>query len=257
MPPANKDARHAMGIHAVRHLLRNENADIVELCIEEGRNNPRIEELCQMAKRRAVAVRRLPPEAMLQLSGGHTSHQGVLARLRIAPPNAQKFASWLEELQTPRCHLLLLDQVTDPRNLGACLRTAEAAGCAAVVLPRHHSADPYTPVASKTACGASSRLPIFRVGNLNRAIDALRSHGFWIYGLAGDGAQCLFDTRFPSRTALILGAEDTGLRRLVRENCDQLLRIPMPGEVESLNVSVATGIALFELVRQRQQDGNH
>ncbi|MDQ6973331.1 MAG: 23S rRNA (guanosine(2251)-2'-O)-methyltransferase RlmB, partial [Mariprofundaceae bacterium] len=135
-------------------------------------------------------------------------------------------------------------------NLGACIRTAEAAGCLALIVPKDHAANLDSPVVAKSACGALSRLPVIRVTNLARTIEGLKQSGFWVSGLAGEADNELYQTKFTGKNALVMGAEGSGMRRLVRESCDQLVRIPMPGSVESLNVSVATGVALFEVVRQ-------
>ncbi len=164
------------------------------------------------------------------------------------------FAAWLDGLDVETGVLvLLLDGVTDPHNLGACVRTAEAAGCAGVIIPRHHAADADAPAAAKAACGAMARLPVLTVPNLVRAMDALRERGVWLAGLAGEADALIYEADLRGNLGLVMGAEGKGLRRLVREHCDQLLRIPMPGSVESLNVSVATGVALFEAVRQRRE----
>ena len=148
--------------------------------------------------------------------------------------------------------LLVLDGIQDPHNLGACLRSADAAGVQAVILPRDNSA-PTTPVVSKVASGAAETVPLFRVTNLARALDQLREAGVWLVGAAGETDQTLFSVDLTGPLALVLGAEGEGLRRLTREKCDHLVRIPMAGTVESLNVSVAAGICLFEAVRQRQK----
>ena len=146
--------------------------------------------------------------------------------------------------------VLLLDQVTDPHNLGACIRTAEASGCLGVIVPKDHAASLDSPVVAKSACGALSRLPVVRVTNLVRSMADLQDAGFWVSGLAGEAESNIYDTKFSGKNAIVMGAEGAGMRRLVRESCDQLLKIPMPGKVESLNVSVATGVTLFEVVRQ-------
>ncbi len=248
---AEDHSRYSAGIHAVRHVLQSEQ-HVIELLIEKGKSHPRINELVHLAKQQNVPVRFLPTEAMARLAG-KVNHQGAIARLApVHKKQAVSLASWLKTLDDAMvCHVLLLDQISDPHNLGACLRTAEAAGCAAVIVPRDRSADLHSPVVSKTACGALARLNVFQVSNLGRAMQSLQEHGFWLYGMAGEAETSLFEIDFPARTALVMGSEGNGLRRMVREHCDQLLRIPMPGTVESLNVSVATGISLFEILRQQ------
>ncbi|MDX8403590.1 MAG: 23S rRNA (guanosine(2251)-2'-O)-methyltransferase RlmB, partial [Mariprofundaceae bacterium] len=179
-------------------------------------------------------------------------HQGVVARLASTEVQKLSFQPWLESLDMDSKPLvLLLDQVTDPHNMGACMRTAEAAGCVGVVVPKDHVADLYSPVVSKSACGALARLPVLQVTNLVRSIKTMQKAGFWICGLAGEADSDIYQADLNGSLGLVMGAEGKGLRRLVREACDQLLKIPMPGSVESLNVSVATGVSLFEVVRQR------
>ncbi len=237
------------GIHAVRHAL--EAGEVAELLIEKGKRHPRINELVALARARKVRVSFLPREALARRAGG-TMHQGAVALL-AGGGESLSFEAWLDGLDMASAPLVLaLDQVSDPHNLGACVRTAEAAGCAGVVIPRDHAADPAAPAAAKAACGAMARLPVLRVTNLARALDALRARGFWTVGLAGEGEAELFGLDLRGAMALVMGSEGKGLRRLVRERCDRLARIPMPGRVESLNVSVATGVALFEAVRQRR-----
>jgi len=157
---------------------------------------------------------------------------------------------FLHTLRSPAL-LLVLDGVTDPHNLGACLRTADAAGVQAVILPKDRSAG-LTPVVRKVACGAAEHLPVFAVTNLARALRTLQAAGLWVYGAAGEAEKSLYDVDFTGSVALVLGAEGSGLRRLTREHCDALVKIPMTGSVESLNVSVATGVLLYEVVRQRR-----
>jgi len=146
--------------------------------------------------------------------------------------------------------LLVLDGITDPHNLGACLRSADAAGVHAVIVPKDKSAD-LGPTVSKVACGAAEAVPFARVTNIARTLEALKARGVWIYGTAGEAQATVYDSDFSGPVALVMGAEGAGLRRLTRELCDHLVKLPMAGSVSSLNVSVATGICLFEAVRQR------
>ena len=154
------------------------------------------------------------------------------------------------DLSKKPCLILILDGVTDPHNLGACLRSADAAGVDFVVIPKDKNAS-VTPVVSKVACGAAESMPIVRVTNLARAMDVLKEQGVWIYGAAGEATESLYRLDCKSSIALVMGSEDKGLRHLTREQCDGLFSLPMLGTVSSLNVSVATGICLFEVVRQR------
>jgi 23S rRNA (guanosine2251-2'-O)-methyltransferase len=239
------------GIHAVKHALEAGEA-IDELLIEKGKRHPRLNELVHLARKRRIRVAFVPREALQRLAAG-VPHQGVAAKLAAADGVAEiPFDAWLKELDMSAAPLvLLLDQVTDPHNLGACVRTAEAAGCAGVIVPKDHAADLHSPVVAKSACGALARLPVMRVTNLKRTLEQLQQHGFWTIGLAGEAEQSLYQLNMDGALAVVMGSEGRGMRRLVRESCDQLVKIPMPGSVESLNVSVATGVALFEVNRQR------
>jgi len=173
-----------------------------------------------------------------------------VARYRPAATLEDGDLPGLIEAANGRALVLVLDGVTDPHNLGACLRSAAAAGATAVIIPKDKSAQVNATV-RKTSSGAADRIPVVRVTNLARCLRTLRDMGVWIYGLVGDSANGFFRLDLTGNVALVLGSEGEGLRRLTREQCDQLVSIPMPGEMESLNVSVASGVALFEAVRQR------
>ncbi len=239
------------GIHAVKHALDAGNS-IDELLIEKGKGHPRLNELIHLAKKKGIRVSFGPKEALVRLAEG-VPHQGVIARLAAKHAvNQTSFEQWVEAVDAGSSPLvLLLDQVTDPHNLGACIRTAEAAGCAAVIVPKDNAADIHSPVVAKSACGALARLPVMHVTNLSRAIEKLQKAGYWTVGLAGEAEDSIYDANLTGPTAIVMGSEGKGMRRLVRESCDQLIKIPMPGHVESLNVSVATGVTLFEVNRQR------
>lgn len=243
------------GIHAVKHALESEEP-VSELIIERGKGergkgHPRLNELIHLAKVRAIRISFQPRQALERLSEG-VAHQGVVAR--VATAKRLDFALWLESVDSAESQLvLLLDGVTDPHNLGACVRSAEAAGCTAVIIPRDHAADVESPVAAKAACGAISRLPVITVTNLVRCMQALQEKGLWLVGLAGEAEASIYQADLSGRIGVVMGAEGKGIRRLVREQCDSILSIPMPGNVESLNVSVAAGVTLFEVVRQRLQ----
>lgn len=239
------------GIHAVKHAL-DAGDSIDELLIEKGKHHPRLNELIHLAKKHSIRFSFVPKEALARLAEG-VPHQGVVAKMVAAGAQAvPTFEAWLKTVDMETAPMvLLLDQVTDPHNLGACVRTAEAAGCAAVIVLKDHAADVHSPVVAKAACGALSRLPVLRVINMKRCIEQLQQQGFWTVGLAGEAELSIYDAKLSGATAVVMGSEDKGVRRLVRETCDQLIHIPMPGVVESLNVSVATGVALFEINRQR------
>ncbi|MDQ7059189.1 MAG: 23S rRNA (guanosine(2251)-2'-O)-methyltransferase RlmB [Ghiorsea sp.] len=235
------------GIHAVKHAL-DAGESIDELVVLKGKTHPRLNELIHLARKAKVRVSFAPKEALERMAEG-VPHQGVVAKM--AAKGAVNFKDWLQAVAAQdEALVLILDQVTDPHNLGACIRTAEASGCVGVVIPKDNAADLHSPIVSKSACGALSRIPVLRVTNLARTMKDLQDAGFWISGLAGEAETLIHDINFSGKNALVMGAEGEGMRRLVRESCDQLVKIPMPGKVESLNVSVATGVALFEVVRQ-------
>ncbi|HHH35788.1 MAG TPA: 23S rRNA (guanosine(2251)-2'-O)-methyltransferase RlmB [Gammaproteobacteria bacterium] len=238
------------GIHAVAAALRERPAAVRELCLAAPARNPRLQRLRQAAEAAGVTIRQVPRETLDALAGG-LRHQGVMARL---DENCrERGESGLERLLDSLAEsplLLVLDGVQDPHNLGACLRSAEAAGAHAVIVPRDRAAG-LTPVARKVACGAAERLPFIQVTNLARTLRRLRDRGLWIVGAAGDAPRSLYDTDLRGPLVLVLGAEGRGLRRLTREHCDFLVAIPMAAGAESLNVSVAAGVCLFEARRQR------
>jgi 23S rRNA (guanosine2251-2'-O)-methyltransferase len=236
------------GIHAVTAALEGERAHVREIWIEARAKNPRLTEIAETARAAGIPVRQQPSDAMARAVPG-LKHQGVVAHY-AAPVNLGE--GDLDELlgRVEKPLLLVLDGVQDPHNLGACLRSAEAAGVDAVIVPRDRAVG-ITPVVRKAAAGAADRVPLIRVTNLARTMKSLRDAGVWIVGLAGEGDKTLFEMDMTGPIAIAMGGEGDGLRRLSREHCDFLARIPMRGAVESLNVSVATGIALFEALRQR------
>ncbi|MEP6607248.1 MAG: 23S rRNA (guanosine(2251)-2'-O)-methyltransferase RlmB [Burkholderiaceae bacterium] len=236
------------GFHAVGARLRHAPESIEMIYVDERRRDARMADLKQRAK--SLGVRTTPTDVeRLRGLAGQAPHQGVVA----LAAELEQAVSWDDVLNRidATTLLLLLDGVTDPRNLGACLRVADAAGVSAVVVPRDRSAG-LTPSAMKAAAGAAETVPLIAVTNLARAMDDLRDAGVQRVGAAGEAERSLFDVDLTGPLAWVLGAEDTGLRRLTRERCDTLARIPLAGHVESLNVSVATGICLFEAVRQRE-----
>jgi 23S rRNA (guanosine2251-2'-O)-methyltransferase len=237
-----------VGIHPVEGALANDPSRVRELLVEQGTHNPRVTGLVDEAKRLGVRVH-VRPRAMLDKVSGHARHQGVAANYEV--PAAKSEHDLAELLDAEDGLLLVLDGVTDPHNLGACLRSAAAAGATAVIVPKDRAAG-ITPVVRRASAGAADRIPLVEVTNLARSLREIKDAGVWLTGLAGDAQASLFDIDLRGRTALVMGGEGEGMRRLTREACDHLARIPMPGEMESLNVSVAAGIALFEAVRQRQ-----
>jgi 23S rRNA (guanosine2251-2'-O)-methyltransferase len=230
------------GIHPVREALRAGRA-LDRLVIARGAAGPRIDELVRLARERGIPVRFEPREALDRLAGTGP-HQGV-----VALGAAVQYRELEDVLEGARL-VVVLDGVEDPHNLGAIVRTAHAAGAAAVIVPERRAAG-LTETVAKAAAGALEYLPVARVGNLSRALETLKQRGFWIYGLDERGEQGYDRIDFAAPTALVLGGEGHGLHDLVRRHCDFLVRIPMAGPIASLNVSVAAGVVLFEW-RRRQ-----
>lgn len=244
---------YAYGVHAVEELLRQQPETVQCLWLAKGRGDRRMQSVLQLAEAAGVSLKRVDKAQLDGLVSGR--HQGVVAQLDKAS-SAVSDLRWgerelLERIERdPQALVLVLDGVTDPHNLGACLRSADAAGATAVVVPKDNAAD-LTPVVRKVACGATETVPLVRVTNLARALDALKQAGLWIYGTAGEAESSLYATQVSGPVALVMGAEGAGMRRLTRERCDFLVKLPMAGSVSSLNVSVATGVCLFEIRRQR------
>jgi len=238
------------GINAVAAALEHDPGHVLEVLLEAGARNPRLAAIEEGARQAGIPLRKVTSQALDGAAGG-VRHQGVVARYRGAETLEERDLAELVAAAGQRALFLVLDGITDPHNLGACLRSAAAAAATAVVTPRDRSA-PINATVRKTAAGAADRLPVVRAANLARALRALREQGVWIYGLVGEAGASLYDTDLAGPIALVLGGEAEGLRRLTREQCDGLVRIPMPGAIDSLNVSVAAGIALFEAVRQRR-----
>ncbi len=243
------DTETIYGIHAINALLDQAPKRLQELLLVQQRDDQRLQALAARADEQGVALRRVTREELDKLVDGN--HQGAVAHCvpRQAMPENQ-LADLVAAIDGPPL-LLLLDGVTDPHNLGACLRSAEAAGVHAVIIPKDKSAD-ITPLVRKIASGAAEFIPVFKVTNLARTMADLQQQGIWLVGLAGEVDTSLYDIDLSGPLGLVMGAEGSGLRRLTREKCDYLAGIPMPGLVASLNVSVATGVCLFEAVRQRK-----
>jgi 23S rRNA (guanosine2251-2'-O)-methyltransferase len=245
-----KRAQRVFGLHAVTSLLQRNPARVSLLLALESRDDARMRQVLELAQKANVPVRRVARVELDELVSG-VSHQGVVAETGNAPAIGEKdLTDFLDGLERP-AFLLILDGVQDPHNLGACLRTADAAGVDAIILPRDRSA-PLNATVRKVACGAAEFVPVVRVTNLARVMRALRERGIWIYGAAGEADSSLYETDLSGPLTLVLGGEGKGLRRLTREHCDALVSIPLDGSVSSLNVSVATGVCLFEARRQRR-----
>ncbi len=242
-------SQYCFGIHALSSLLQRQPSRVKTLLVQQGRQDARIEQLLDLARRQGVTLRQVERKALDRLVEG--SHQGVVAEVEALQARNETFLEQLLAGLDEPPFLLVLDGVTDPHNLGACLRTADAAGVHAVIAPKDRSA-PLNAVAIKVACGAADTVPYVVVTNLARTLKLLQQSGVWITGTAGEATQLLSEAALTGPMALVMGAEGAGMRRLTREHCDQLLKIPMAGSVSSLNVSVAAGVCLFEAVRQRQ-----
>jgi 23S rRNA (guanosine2251-2'-O)-methyltransferase len=241
------------GQHAVAALLQRSPRQVTRLLVLTGRRDGRMQKLLGQARRDGIAIEELGRAELDRRCPGN--HQGVVAEL--GGDGGEPAVEWREEdlpalvAGSAEPLLLVLDGVTDPHNLGACLRSADAAGVTAVVAPKDKAAG-LTPVVRKVACGAAESVPFVQVTNLARTLQQLQEQGVWIVGAAGEADQSLYDQKLTGPLALVMGAEGSGMRRLTRERCDFLVNLPMAGSVASLNVSVATGICLFEIVRQRR-----
>ncbi len=237
------------GIHTITAVLENNPQRVRQLFVQEGRRDPRTQVLIDLAEKHDISVQ-IASHRSLDHWTAQAVHQGIVAQVvPYAPGTEAELEPFLENITTP-IFLLVLDGLQDPHNLGACLRTANAAGVHGVIIPKDKSAS-LTPTVHKVASGAIEMTAIFLVTNLSRVLRNLQARGIWVYGLSDDAEKSLYQEKLQGNIALVLGAEGEGLRRLTREHCDQLLRIPMQGTVSSLNVSVATGICVFEAVRQR------
>jgi 23S rRNA (guanosine2251-2'-O)-methyltransferase len=244
---ASREPRVVFGFHAVLARLRADPASVVEIFLDEARHDARIKDIAAVAERAGVTVMKVPTKRLDGFHGGGR-HQGVVARVQLKSLS-HSVDEILENVKGPPL-LLLLDGVTDPHNLGACLRVANAAGVHAVIAPKDRAAG-ISAAVSKVASGAAEATPYIMVTNLARTIDELKEREIWVVGTDARAEQSLYQANLPEAIAWVLGAEGEGMRRLTREKCDLLVRIPMAGEVGSLNVSVAAGVCLFESVRQR------
>tara|TARA_R110000824_G_scaffold9904_18_gene44010 strand:+ start:2329 stop:3066 length:738 start_codon:yes stop_codon:yes gene_type:complete len=236
------------GWHAVEAVLKREPGRLQQVWIQTGRQDRRVktitDSLDELGVKWAVVHRRELDERV----GG--VHQGVVAAVTESREwTEDDLLTQLAASDKPP-FLLVLDGVTDPHNLGACMRTCDAVGIQAVIVPKDKSAS-LTAVARKVACGAAETVPFVRVTNLARFLRTLKDQGVWLIGTAGEAEATVYQADFKGPVALVMGAEGTGMRRLTREHCDQLINIPMLGHVDSLNVSVATGVCLYEALRQR------
>jgi 23S rRNA (guanosine2251-2'-O)-methyltransferase len=238
------------GLHAVQALLKSAPQRVIEIYMVQGRNDQRLQKIVNAAQSNGIHCQVVNRNKLDELVSDE-NHQGVVA---VCTPGVTYDETWLfnllDNLNEP-AFLLILDGVTDPHNLGACMRSAEAAGVHAVIAPKDKSAG-LTPIARKVACGAAEVLPFVPVTNLARTLKKLQDKGIWLFGAAGEAEHSIYESSLTGPIGILMGAEGDGLRRLTQDSCDHLMNIPMAGMVSSLNVSVATGICLFEAVRQRK-----
>ncbi|MEQ4909414.1 23S rRNA (guanosine(2251)-2'-O)-methyltransferase RlmB [Proteus vulgaris] len=236
------------GIHAVKALLERDPARFKEVYVLKGREDRRLTLVIHELEAQGVLVQ-VANRQWLDSQTEGAVHQGIIAKVKPGRQyQEQDLPDLLATVGTP--FLLVLDGVTDPHNLGACLRSADAAGVHAVIVPKDRSAQ-LNATAKKVACGAAESVPLIKVTNLARTLRFLQEENIWIVGTAGEADHTLYQSKLTGPMALVMGAEGEGMRRLTREHCDELISIPMAGTVSSLNVSVATGVCLFEAMRQR------
>lgn len=241
---------HIFGLHSVQALLKSAPQRVIEIYMVQGRSDQKLQKIVNAAQSNGIHCQVVNRNKLDELVSDE-NHQGVVA---VCTPGETYDETWLfnllDNLNEP-AFLLILDGVTDPHNLGACMRSAEAAGVHAVIAPKDKSAG-LTPIARKVACGAAEVLPFVPVTNLARTLKKLQEKGIWLFGAAGDAEHSIYQSNLKGPIGILMGAEGDGLRRLTQDTCDHLMNIPMAGTVSSLNVSVATGICLFEAVRQRR-----
>ena len=246
-------AKYVTGLRAVEQLISSKAAEIHRVYAEYRSANPRVEALIAKANSSGIEVQ-AANRARLQQMSGENRHQGIVAEIRRDTVLDEAGLRSLVEQQLQEASsltLLMLDGIQDPHNLGACMRTADAAGVAAVIVPRHGAAA-LGPTVSKVAAGAAEQLPFAAVGNLGRVLGWLADYGVTAVGTSDKAEKCLFDAELEGPLVLVMGREETGLSKGIAARCDELVQLPMHGAVSSLNVSVATGICLYEVVRQRR-----
>ena len=245
-----KSLQTVYGLHAVRAMLMRHPEHVTLVRIAERRDDPRARQIEELALQRGRRVERVDANALKRLVG-EVAHQGVVAEFEPPPPWTEDDLLTAFETATKPI-VLVLDGVQDPHNLGACLRTADSCGALAVVVPKDRAAQLNATV-RKVAAGAADSTPLVSVTNLARALKLMKEAGLWIVGAAADAPKSAHEVDLSEGCALVLGAEGSGMRHLTRQHCDFLVRLPQQGAVESLNVSVAAGMLLYEALRQRQK----
>lgn len=244
------------GIHVIQSLLQKNPERVLEIYCLKTREDNRLQEIISIAYKNNISLQKVDKKQLDHWTQ-NANHQGVAAKVRraetLTEDDLMQLISENQSVQK-KSLLLILDGVQDPHNLGACLRTADAAGANALVIPKDRAAS-LTPLVEKIASGAAETVPVIEVTNLARTLEQMKQAGVWLIGASSDARDSLYQVDLTGSIALVLGSEGTGLRRLTAEKCDILMKIPMQGQVESLNVSVATGICLYEALRQRQYAG--
>ena len=243
---AKKSNEIIYGIHAVEAALRNQPENVLQVFVQQGRNDNRIKKILEIAKNSGVSLQSISNDKLKEKCP-KARHQGVVAEIR---PGKSSTVTLDDILEKESVLLLVLDEVQDPHNIGACLRTADATGVDAVVVSKNRS-PALTPVIRNVASGAAETVPYIMVSNIARALDKIKENDVWVMGTSGDADQTIYQSSANNRIALVMGSEGKGMRRLTREACDQLISIPMQGSVESLNISVATAVCLYEIRRQQ------
>jgi len=243
---AKKTHEIIYGIHAVEAALRNQSENVLQVFVQQGRNDNRIKKILGIAKNAGISLQAISNDKLKEKCP-RARHQGVVAEIRRSQSSAVTLDDILEKESVL---LLILDEVQDPHNIGACLRTADAVAVDAVIVSKNRS-PALTPVMRNVASGAAETVPYIMVSNLARALEKIKQSNVWLMGTSGDCAQTIYDTTTSQRMALVMGSEGKGMRRLTREACDELVSIPMQGSVESLNISVATAVCLYEIRRQQ------
>jgi len=238
------------GFHSIESLLKTNPESVIKVFLQINRKDKRANNLMNILISQKIAFSPTDRNDLDRMAKGEV-HQGVISEVILPPPlNEESLIKSISE-NSSKLLLLVLDSIQDPRNLGACLRSANAAGVDYVVINKNGSA-PINALVHKTSAGAINSLKIFHVTNLSRTIKDMQKKGIWVIGLDGDSKSTIYDANLTGSTAIVMGTEGRGIRRLIKETCDQIVTIPMSGNIESLNVSVATGIALFESKRQRE-----
>lgn len=243
-----QDENIIFGINPIAQLLEHNPSRIIEIFISENKNEQRTQMLLDLAKTNGISVQKIDIKKLDKMLDGQ-NHQGIMAKMTATKILTEAdLPDLIKHTKAPL--FLVLDGVQDPHNLGACMRTADAAGVTAIITPKDNSVG-ITPVVRKVASGAADSVPLVRVSNLARTLKELQDLGVWIAGTDSAGEQSIYGLDLTGSIAIVLGAEGDGMRQLTRKHCDYLVHLPMLGQVESLNVSVACGVCLFEAVRQR------